>query len=157
MNRLVSGAVAGAAGTLALDIAGYLDMVARGRSASNLPAELIRRLAEDAGLEQLSTPDDKSDDATKNRRSALGALSGYSVGISIGMLYGAASPLLTRVPLLVKAIVVGGLAMAAADLPLTTFDLTDPRTWGTVGWLSDIIPHAAYGLITVSVVDNISK
>jgi hypothetical protein len=32
-----------------------------------------------------------------------------------------------------------------------TTGATDPKTWGTSGWLADIVPHATiYGLITVA-------
>jgi hypothetical protein len=24
--------------------------------------------------------------------------------------------------------------------------VTDPRTWGAAGWVSDLLPHLAYGL-----------
>jgi hypothetical protein len=154
MNRLIQGAIAGAAGTMALDITSYLDIVVRGRSASNLPAELIRCFAEIAKIPDLSTPDDRADDKTKNRRSALGAISGYSVGIGIGAVYGVVSPLLSGTPLFCRAILVGAAAMAAADVPIVQLKLTDPRQWGTVGWLSDIIPHFAYGLVTAAVVDE---
>ena len=45
MRGLILGAIAGAAGTMALDVAGYADMAIRGRTPSDLPAEVIRRLA----------------------------------------------------------------------------------------------------------------
>ena len=25
-------------------------------------------------------------------------------------------------------------------------DVNDPRTWGAAGWVSDVLPHLAYGL-----------
>jgi hypothetical protein len=154
MNRIVIGAVAGAAGTVALDITSYADMVVRGRGASNLAAELVRRLAEKVGLDALSERDEAADAKTKNRRTALGALAGYMVGITVGATYGATRPLFANLPLFAKAVIVGGLAMAASDVPLTKLGLTDPRQWGTVGWLSDIIPHVAYGLVTAAVTDS---
>ena len=153
MNRLIQGAIAGAAGTMALDVTSYLDIVVRGRSTSNIPAELIRCLAELANVPELSVPDDRADDKTKNRRGALGALSGYTVGIGIGMMYAVVSPLFSRAPLVCRAALVGAVAMAAADVPLTALKLTDPREWGTIGWLSDIFPHFAYGLITAAVIE----
>jgi len=36
-------------------------------------------------------------------------------------------------------------ATLAGSGPLVAAGLTDPREWGAVGWLSDIVPHAAYG------------
>jgi hypothetical protein len=38
--------------------------------------------------------------------------------------------------------------MGAGALPLIRLGLTDPRDWGAEGWLSDIAPHAAYGIAT---------
>ncbi|MGZ3496146.1 MAG: hypothetical protein ACXWNK_04255 [Vulcanimicrobiaceae bacterium] len=157
MNNVVLGAVAGAAGTMALDIVSYLDIVVRGRGSSNLPAELIRRLAEIARIEPLSKPDEEADAATKNRRAALGALAGYAVGTSVGVAYGVAHPLFAKLPSAVKALLVGGLAMAASDVPLTVLELTNPRQWGTAGWLSDIVPHFAYGCVTVTVFDSLAS
>jgi len=29
-----------------------------------------------------------------------------------------------------------------------TTGATDPKAWGTSGWLADIVPHAIYGLVT---------
>ena len=91
MRGLVLGAIAGAAGTMALDMVGYADMAVRGRGSSDLPAEVVRRLALKAGLGGLGTPPELADEKLKNRRSALGALSGYEVGLLIGALYGLAS------------------------------------------------------------------
>jgi hypothetical protein len=34
--------------------------------------------------------------------------------------------------------------------------VTDPKTWGTAGWLADIVPHVVYGLTVVAVFDAIS-
>jgi hypothetical protein len=91
MRGLILGAIAGAAGTMALDIAGYADMAVRGRGSSGMPAEVIRRLAGKVGIASLGVPSDDADSATKNRRSALGALAGYKIGIMLGAIYGAAS------------------------------------------------------------------
>jgi hypothetical protein len=38
--------------------------------------------------------------------------------------------------------------MAAANGPMVAQGLTDPRTWGVAGWVSDVVPHVAYGLAT---------
>jgi len=29
--------------------------------------------------------------------------------------------------------------------------VTDPRTWSRADWVSDIVPHLAYGAVTASV------
>jgi hypothetical protein len=55
-------------------------------------------------------------------------------------------PLLRRLPTTV--------GILAADGPLVKLGLTDPRTWSPADWLSDVIPHLAYGAITYAVLDN---
>jgi hypothetical protein len=34
---------------------------------------------------------------------------------------------------------------------MTVLGVTDPRTWGLVGWVSDLIPHLGYGVVTALV------
>jgi hypothetical protein len=31
---------------------------------------------------------------------------------------------------------------------MTALGVTDPRTWGVVGWISDLIAHFGYGVVT---------
>jgi hypothetical protein len=143
---MMSGAIAGAVGTMALDAAGYADMAVRARSASSLPSEVMKRLSQRARV-----PIEND-----NRASALGALSGYGVGVAVGALYGLLRARLPRAPLMVSAIALGAAAMAAADVPATRTGATDPRTWGVTGWVSDIIPHFAYGLVTAAVFDMVN-
>lgn len=157
MNRLLTGTIAGAAGTLALDVATYVDMAVRRRASSNVPAEVVRRAAEEAGMTALATPDDRADEKTKHQRSALGALSGYAIGLTIGAAYGAASPLVQWMPRTMTGVLLGALAMAASDIPATALGATDPQTWGTQGWIGDIVPHAVYGLTVAAVYDAIAS
>jgi hypothetical protein len=152
------GAIAGAAGTMALDIASYLDMAVRGRETSGTPAEVIRRLAVKAGLAALSVPSDDADEPTKNRRSALGALGGYKIGIVLGALYGAAAyPGAKDRAILLPAVVLTALAMAGSDVPASMLEVTDPGAWSASDWISDIVPHAAYGLVTAAVFATIAR
>lgn len=153
MNKLLLGAVAGASGTMALDIVSYADMALQGRAPSTMPADVIRRIAARAGISSLSAPDEQSSQHVKNRRSALGALSGYAVGLCIGVSYAAAGGAFRRAPLWVKAGLLGALALAAADIPAMKLGATDLRTWGVGGWMSDIVPHVAYGLVTAAAFD----
>jgi hypothetical protein len=37
-----------------------------------------------------------------------------------------------------------------ANGPMTAMGLTDPRTWSRTDWLSDVLPHLAYGWVTAS-------
>lgn len=157
MNAILRGAIAGAAGTIALDVTTYADMALRGRASSNLPAEVVRRLAQRLGFDQLARPDEASNDATKARRSALGALSGYAVGVGIGAAYGLLQPYLRRVPFTVRAVGLAAAAMAAADVPAARLGATDPAAWDASAWASDAVPHAIYGLVTAGVARSMSE
>jgi hypothetical protein len=143
-RRLLLGVAAGAVGTIALDVAGYLDMVVRARPASSTPAEVAGALAERAGVELAA--DGRQSERAGNRRSGLGALFGYGVGLGIGAAYGLLRPRLPGLPRPAAAVGLGLAAMAASDVPATALGVTDPRTWGAVGWVSDLLPHLAYGL-----------
>lgn len=157
MRGLLAGAVAGAAGTMALDVVSYGDMAMRGRKSSDMPAEIVRRLAAKAGNAQLSTPIDDASETTKNRRSALGALSGYAIGITIGALYGAVSLAAgTKRGLLLRTVALGAIAMAASDVPAALLGATNLKEWSAMSWASDIMPHIAYGLATAAVVAALS-
>ncbi|MFE9356574.1 hypothetical protein [Streptomyces olivaceoviridis] len=41
--------------------------------------------------------------------------------------------------------------MAGSDLPATALKVTDPTTWSLTSWVSDIVPHLAYGFTAASV------
>ncbi len=157
MRGLILGAIAGAAGTIALDMAGYVDMAVRGRGASDTPAEVIRRLALKLGIGALGVPSDTAPEALKNRRSALGALAGYKIGIVLGAIYGLASyPAPQGRGIVLRSLVLGAMAMAASDVPATALDVTNPAGWSAADWMSDIVPHAAYGLVTAAVFETVA-
>jgi hypothetical protein len=147
------GKIAGCAGTLALDVTTYLDMLVRGRPASDVPAELVKKVAEAAGIAALIG----DDDAARNRRGAAGTLLGYANGLTVGAAFGMVRPAMRGVPSLVAALAVGGAAMAVADVPMVRGGVTDPKTWGTAGWLTDILAHVVYGVAVVVVFDAISR
>ncbi len=157
LNDLGNGATSGAAGTFALDLTSYLDMALRGRSSSDMPAKVAEALAEKTGFMQPPANGQKLDEPTKNRMAASGALMGYAVGLGIGSAYGLLRPHLRKVPWPILGMVAGVAAMAAADAPAVRFHLTDPRKWGSAGWLSDLIPHLAYGFVVAGVFESIHK
>jgi hypothetical protein len=147
MNRLLAGVAAGAAGTTALNIVTYLDMAVRGRPASDTPERSIERVA---GLLGVEVPG-------ANRLSGLGALGGLLTGVAVGAGYGGLDAALRRVgvrdgvgarggPLLA-----GVVAMLLANGQLVAMGVTDPRRWSAADWLSDAVPHLAYGWATARV------
>ena len=151
-SPLLLGTVAGAAGTIALDLTTYGDMLLRGRPASGVPAKVAGILAAKAGLDLAAGG---SLEQAESRKSAFGALLGYATGVGLGTLYGLLRPRLRDVPRPVAGAALGLAAMAASDVPIVATGASDPRTWGTAGWLSDLIPHLVYGLVTAAVFDAI--
>lgn len=142
---LTKGALAGAAGTTALNLVTYGDMLLRARPASDVPADVAGRLADrahlDLGDERQAPP----------RREAAGALLGLVAGLGVGKGYGCAVALTgRRPPVPVAGALLGLAAMAASDAPATALRVTDPRTWPPSSWASDLVPHLAYGLVTAA-------
>jgi hypothetical protein len=148
---IARGLVAGAAGTLTLEVLTYLDMAVRGRPASTVPAETARELVETAGGELAPGPG--GDDARENRGQALGALLGHASGLGFAAVYGGLREQTGPVPLAAGGVGLALAAMAGANGPATALGVTDPRTWGAEGWLSDVVPHLAYGFVTAAVYD----
>lgn len=141
---LVAGGVAGAVGAVAIEGSGYLDMVVRGRAASELPAHSVREGAAKLGLSL--GPEDS--ETARNRSEAIGALLGYGSGVAIGCAYGLVVGRHHGGPW--RGLALGAAAMLPTNLPLVLTGLTDPRTWGVSGWLADILPHLAYGFATAA-------
>lgn len=152
MRNLLLGVVAGATGTVALDVATYVDMALRGRPPSSVPAQLAGLLADKAGLPLATGGDDKAD----NRKSGLGALFGYALGLGVGAVYGLLRPSLGGLPAPLAAGGVGLAAMAAGDIPIGVSGVSNPATWDVSGWAADLVPHLVYGLVTAGVYDALS-
>jgi hypothetical protein len=146
MRSILLGAAAGAAGTTALNAVMYLDMAVRGRPASQAPEAAVKRLA-DATDVSVPGRDDKRD----NRVAGLGPLLGVATGVGVGVAYGAARALGWRPPLPVAVAATSAAAMAGSDGPLAALGVTDPRDWRPADWLSDLLPHLAYGTVTATV------
>lgn len=146
------GAAAGALGTAALNLVTYLDVAVRGRPPSQVPADTVKKAAEAAHVD-LSPNGDEA--VAEHRATGLGALAGYAAGIGVGALYGAVRNVLPGRKLPLLAVGVGGAAMAAGDVPSIVSGATDPRKWGATGWLADIVPHLAYGAVTVAALDRL--
>lgn len=149
-HRLTRGALAGAAGVTALNTVTYLDMLTRGRGASDVPARMAEKTLELGGIEM---PGDE--ETRENRLEALGALLGIAVGTGVGVLH-SASGVAGRLPFAVESLLVGAAATAASDIPMALTGVSDPKTWGLKGWLSDAIPHAAYGAVVAGVIRKAS-
>lgn len=155
VGRLLAGIAAGAAGVTALNTVTYLDMVLRARPSSTTPEDTVRRVETLTGL-SLSEQGPDSDPAG-NRRSGLGALMGIVSGVGIGGLYGVLRPQLGSVPLVVLGLGAGLAANAATTGPMVALGVTDLREWPASSWVSDLVPHLAYGLTTAAVWQWLSR
>ncbi|MFA3873455.1 hypothetical protein ABS735_07165 [Streptomyces sp. MMCC 100] len=146
LRNIVWGCAAGAAGTSALNAVSYADMAVRGRAASNVPSAVVDRLTARSGHPLPDTA------GRENRLSALGALAGIATGAGVGvaasLLHGAGG----RAPLWLGALLTGASAMACTDVPIARLGVSDPRTWSSRDWASDVVPHLAYGLVTYGIV-----
>lgn len=145
IREVLIGAAAGAVGTLALNAVTYADMAIWGRPSSGVPAEVAGKLAGKAGLDLSG-----DDETTRNRKSGLGALSGYVVGLGVGAAYGAIHPHLAGASSAKAGVALGIAVMAGSDVPATVLGVTEPTKWPPSSWASDIVPHLAYGLATAA-------
>ena len=142
VRRAAIGAIAGAVGTVALNVTTYTDIAVRGRGESDVPAKMVKNIAEAAGLGALAS----DDETTTNRRGGIGALFGYADGLGVGVVYGLVRPPLRGVPVLLMALAAGGAAMALSDIAIAKSGASDPRTWGGADWAADAVAHLIYGL-----------
>ncbi|RAJ71315.1 hypothetical protein K378_00133 [Streptomyces sp. Amel2xB2] len=146
MRRALTGAMAGAAGTTALNAATYTDMVLTGRGGSSAPKDVVDRFSE-----RTDVPVPGTGEVRDNRASALGALLGMATGVGVGTLYGLARGTGRRPALPLAALLAGVAAMAGSDVPMAALKVSDPRSWKPADWLRDLLPHLTYGLVTAVV------
>lgn len=145
LRQLLIGALAGAAGTTALNAVTYLDMAIRGRPASDTPEQTVRRLAHAAHLELPGSPEQR-----EARLPAVGAVLGIATGVGVGALYGLAQGLGLRLPTGAAVAAVTAAVLVAANGPMVLLGVTDPRSWAPRDWIADLVPHLAYGAVTAA-------
>ncbi|WP_300008632.1 hypothetical protein [Pseudonocardia sp.] len=155
VTRLLAGIAAGAAGTTALNAVTFADMVVRARPSSTTPEDTVH-VAEDATGVSLAA-DGPDSAAAGNRRSGLGALMGIAAGLATGAVYGLARPGLGGLPAVARGALVGVAANVATTGPMAATGVTDVREWTPDSWVSDLLPHLAYGLVTVAVADALGR
>ncbi|MFE2477885.1 hypothetical protein [Streptomyces sp. NPDC059389] len=150
VRPILHGAVAGLAGTTALNMAGYVDVVLRGRPISDTPEITVRTLA--ARL-RIRIPGD--DRIRENRVAGLGPLIGYAVGTGMGValsLSQAAGWLPTKTSRYAAASL---FALTVTNMPIFLLGISDPRTWTASDWVSDIIPHGLFAVVAVQVIEKL--
>lgn len=154
-RTIAAGAIGGAAGEIALNVVSYADMLVRVRPASELPGKVAERLAGGVGLD-FARPGEPSDKATI-RQEASGALLGYGMAIATALVYAVARRAGLRLPVPIAGLLLGGGAMLIADAAATALGVSDPTRWDASDWISDIVPHAAYGLVAAATIELIDE
>ncbi|MDQ1730224.1 MAG: hypothetical protein QOK10_383 [Pseudonocardiales bacterium] len=148
-RAILFGALAGAAGTTALDAVTYLDMTVRGRAASQTPQGTVEAVSEKI---QLPIPGEGK--ARENRIAGLGGVAAIVTGAAVGALAGLSRSLGWKPGPVVESLAVGGVAMLVANAGMAALAVTDPRTWTAADWASDVLPHVAYGAVTVATLEH---
>lgn len=149
---ILKGAAAGAAGTTTLNATTYLDMTARARPTSSTPEDTVERLAEAAHLD---IPGEGADRG--NRIAGLGPLSGIVTGVGVGAALGLTRALGWRPPVAVGAVVATMAALVGANGPMAALGITDLRTWSLDAWVTDVVPHIVYGVVTAATLDGLDS
>src|SRR4051812_15430247 len=145
---MLRGAAAGAAATPALTVVPYLDMARGGRPASSTPQRTVERLAETAHL-----PIPGEGVRRASRVEGLGALTGLVAGIGVGGLFGLARAAGFRAGTVLTTATV----LVSTNGPMTALGITDPRTWSRADWISDLVPHLAYGAVVASTMNAFDR
>jgi uncharacterized membrane protein len=141
-EKMLKGAVAGAAGTTVLNAVGYGDMAVRGRPASSTPEQVVEQLARRSGLTIPGAGQER-----QSRLEGLGALTGMAAGVGVGVAAGLVPRAVRRLGPLAGPAAIGAAAMLATDLTIAVLGVSDPRTWDATSWLSDVVPHLAFGAV----------
>lgn len=150
LPALLIGAAAGSAGTTALNAVSYLDMVVRGRPSSSTPEDTVEALSRAAHV-----PIPGEGDTRDNRVAGLGPLTGLVTGVGTGVLLGLARAAGWRPGLSAGTAAATVVALLAGNGPMTALGVTDPRTWPLSSWVTDAVPHLAYGLVTAAVLQRL--
>lgn len=150
VRGVLHGAAAGAAGTTALNVVGYLDMAIRARPASTTPEVTVERLSQ-----KLRLPVPGTGRKRENRIMGLAPLTGIAAGVGMGVLLGLSRAVGWRPGMVVSGVTATVGALIGTNGPMTALGVTDPRTWGAKDWVADILPHVAYAAVTVAVVEGL--
>jgi hypothetical protein len=146
------GAAAGAAGSTALNAVTYLDMTLRGRGSSSTPEDTVEKLADTV---HVTIPGDE--EKRQNRLQGMGPLIGLVAGVGVGVVTGLARAAGLRSQPLVGTVLTTAGVLVAANGPMTVLGVTDPRTWSATDWISDVVPHVAYGVVVKTTMDAFDR
>jgi hypothetical protein len=79
----------------------------------------------------------------------MGLVAGIGVGGLAGLARAAGYRSATPVGITLTTLGVLGVANG----PMTVLGVTDPRTWSATDWISDVVPHLAYGVVVRTTMD----
>ena len=146
------GALAGAAGTTALNAVTYLDMAVRLRPASSTPQQTVEDAAARLGI-SLPPDEQKKEALESGLGSLLGAITGVGAGAALGAIRG-----LTGHPQSKRGTIATAwaLVMLAGNGPMTVLGVTDPRSWAPADWAADVVPHLAYATVAGITLDALA-
>lgn len=82
-------------------------------------------------------------------------MTGIAVGLGMGSALGLVRAAGWNPSLRNEYLVAAAGALIGTNGPMTALGVTDPRTWGVSGWVSDILPHVAYAVVTVRVLETL--
>jgi hypothetical protein len=157
LRETLLGVVAGALGTVAINMSTYVDMAVRGRASSDAPSKLVEIVAGKTGLPLSSQGVGAKDQKAQSRETGIGALLGYMNGFGVGAAYGAMRSQMDGTSIPLTGIAIGLISMTASDIPLVALKISKPKTWGISDWASDVIPHLIYGLITAAAYEALAN
>ena len=123
-------------------------MAVRGRGTSSTPEQTVEKLAKKV---HVAIPG--QGEIRENRVQGLGPLTGLAAGIGVGVLAGLVRASGHRPGPLLTTLVV----LLAANGPMTVLGITDPRTWSRTDWISDLVPHLAYGVVIPKTMDAFER
>ncbi|MGY1642168.1 hypothetical protein ACI782_13730 [Geodermatophilus sp. SYSU D00703] len=146
------GAAAGAAASTALNAVTYVDMAVRGRGSSSTPEQTVETLAEKAHV-----PIPGEGETRDNRVQGLAPLTGLVAGVGVGVVVGLVRAAGFRSQPLVGTLLTTAGILVAANGPMTALGITDPRSWSTTDWVSDLVPHLVYGAVLKTTMDAFDR
>ena len=121
-------------------------MVSRGTSST--PEQTVEALADKVHVQ---IPGDE--EKRQNRVQGLGPLTGLVAGIGVGALAGLARAMGLRTSPVTGTALTTAVVLVASNGPMTVLGVTDPRTWSATDWVSDVVPHLAYGVVVKTTMD----
>jgi hypothetical protein len=143
-SSLLRGLISGAAGTVAINVVTYGDMLARGRAPSRVPERAAERLASLAGSAILTGDGERE----MHRRCAAGALLGYADGLCTGAAYGALKHTIPGLWWPVGATLLFAWTLLGAEGIATRLGATNLFEWTLTEWIEDAIPRAFFAAVT---------